>query len=129
MSDAQAVGLFGGLFLIVWLFIIVLCAFMMFCTYKLFQKAGYAGWKALIPFYNTYIMTQMSVGNGLLFLLMFVPIVNVVFGFYLGIKFTNAFGVGVLGFIAYLFAPLIMLPIMAFSSKYEYVGNFPGYDL
>lgn len=32
--------------------------------WKLFVKAGRAGWKCLIPFYNTYCLYDIAWGNG-----------------------------------------------------------------
>ena len=44
--------------------------------YKLFRKAGLAGWKAFIPFYNTWTMITISGGPRWPFFLQFVPIVG-----------------------------------------------------
>ena len=68
--------------------------------WKLFVKAGRAGWKCLIPFYNTYCLYDIAWGNGWLFLLMFVPCVNVGqgTGFGFGLLFLNTIFILILGF-------------------------------
>lgn len=49
-------------------------------NWKLFTKAGEKGWKAIIPFYNTailYKISGMSPWLVLLYLGMFIPVINV----------------------------------------------------
>ncbi len=44
--------------------------------YKMFEKAGVAGWKALVPFYNTWIMGRLAKRPRYLFFCQFIPIVG-----------------------------------------------------
>ena len=56
--------------------LIVTLALMILLTvsnWKIFVKAGEPGWKAIIPFYNAYTQFKFSVGNGWMFLTMYVP--------------------------------------------------------
>ena len=85
--------------------------------WKLFVKAGRAGWKCLIPFYNTYCLYDIAWGNGWLFLLMFVPCVNVVVGIMMLFKLAKAFGQGT----GFGFGLLFLNTILGFGSA-EYVG-------
>lgn len=63
--------------------------------WKLFEKAGYDGWKAIIPFYNSYILTEMSGQNGLMFLIMFIPLVGpIIWAILVATKLAPAFGKG-----------------------------------
>ena len=41
--------------------------------WKIFTKAGEAGWKAIIPILNTYVMFKIAYGNGWRFLLLLIP--------------------------------------------------------
>lgn len=63
--------------------------------WMIFTKAGEAGWKAIIPLYNTYLLTKIAMGNGWLFLLLLIPVVNVIFAIYLMYKLALAFGRGI----------------------------------
>ena len=63
MSETEALALIGGLaggalatFI---LFIIVVYVLLVIAQWKIFTKAGEAGWKALIPIYNTYILCRI----------------------------------------------------------------------
>ncbi len=48
--------MFSGVFYYHTLVIIV---FFAFCMWKVFEKAGQEGWKAIIPIYNVYVLTQI----------------------------------------------------------------------
>ena len=89
--------------------------------WKLFVKAGKAGWKCLIPFSNTYCLYDIAWGNGWLFLLMFVPCVNVVVGIMMLFKLAKAFGQGTGFGFGLLFLNTIFILILGFGSA-EYVG-------
>ncbi|MBQ3291617.1 MAG: hypothetical protein IJH43_04495 [Mogibacterium sp.] len=53
--------------------------------WKMFEKAGQDGWPAIIPFYNTYKLCEITMGNPWYWLRLFVfiiPIVGWILGFY-----------------------------------------------
>lgn len=43
--------------------------FMIYVMWKIFEKAGIKGYKALIPFYNIYLLTKLSFNSGWYFLI------------------------------------------------------------
>ena len=91
--------------------------------WKIFTKAGEAGWKSIIPIYNIYTMVKLfwDTNAVLMTILMFVPIVNMVIALILMYKMCKAFDKGVGFFILMLlFAPIALL-ILAFGSA-DYVG-------
>ena len=97
--------------------LVLMCAAM----WKLFEKAGIEGWKALIPFYNIYLLYELTWGNGLYALLLFVPVVDVIVTIITAIKMAKAFGKGTgFGIALFLFS-FIGLPILGFSDA-EYMG-------
>lgn len=57
---------------------LVVCVFTIIAMWKIFKKAGYAGWKSIIPFYNMYIYTEISGYNGWMFLLCLIPFVGTI---------------------------------------------------
>lgn len=88
--------------------------------WKLFEKAGEAGWKALIPLYNTYTIVKIVDGNGLKFLLLLIPIVNIVYGIMLDIKLAKAFGKSTGFAIGLIFlAPIFMLILGFGDAQYQ----------
>ena len=62
--------------------------------WKAFVKAGKPGWGAIIPLYNFYCLFDMSFGKGWLFLLLIIPVVNVVMMIIMYVKLAKAFGKG-----------------------------------
>lgn len=90
-------------------------------TWKIYVKAGEAGWKAIIPFYNFYTEYKMFWGNGWLFLLGCVPVVNVVVGIMHNHKMSKAFGHGIGFTFGLIFLPYIFRCILGFNSD-EYLG-------
>lgn len=88
--------------------------------WKIYVKAGRPGWASLIPLYNCYVYYDIAMGNGWLFLLSFVPFVNIVISIIVTHRLSKAFGHGVGFTLGLLFLSPIFIPILAFgSSEYE----------
>ena len=88
---------------------------------KIFKKAGKPGWAVIVPFYNLYVLFEIAWGNGILFLLMLIPVVDFVVMIILYVKLAKAFGKGG-GFAAGLiFLCPIFLCILGFGSA-QYIG-------
>lgn len=87
-DSAAAVG--GGAFGTVLYLVIAVVAIV--ALWKIFVKAGEPGWAGIIPLYNTYTMVKIAGLNPWLFLLLLIPVVNVVFAIYVMIKIGEAFG-------------------------------------
>lgn len=89
--------------------------------WKIFTKAGQAGWKSLIPIYNIYTFVKIADGNGWKFLLLCLPIVNIVYAIMLTFRLAKSFGKGVGFGFGLLFLEGIFVLILAFG-KAQYVG-------
>ena len=89
--------------------------------WKLFKKAGKPGWGCLIPFYSNYCLMDMAFGNGWIFLLGFVPCVNLIISVMFSFKLAKAFRLGTAFGFGLLFLNPIFLMILAFGD-YEYYG-------
>lgn len=102
--------------------IMLICLVVMVIAYwKIFEKAGEAGWKSLIPIYNIYVMFKITWGNGWMFLLLIFPFVNVVVGLMQLYKLSKSFGHGAGFFFGlWLLSPIFIL-ILAFGSS-KYIG-------
>lgn len=95
-------------------------------NWKLFAKAGEAGWKSLIPIYSSYIYFKIVYGNGWKFLLLLVPILNIVFEFGFNIRLAQAYGKSVaFGIGLILLNPIFML-MLAFGDS-SYRGSYHGF--
>ena len=54
--------------------VIVLITICWTALWKVFEKTNNKGWKALVPGYNSYILSKITFNNGWLFLLKYIPI-------------------------------------------------------
>lgn len=116
-SDSALLAALGTYSVIV----LLLSIFIIVCWWKIFKKAGRPGWASIIPFYNYYVMFDIAWGNGILFLLMLIPMVNVVVMIILMVKLAGAFGKGGGFAVGLIFLNVIFLPILAFGNS-TYIG-------
>ena len=93
MNDATSAAVAAGLIVYYVVFLAVMIVSLV-GLWKVFVKAGKPGWGAIVPFYNTYCLFEMSFGTGWLFLLILVPCVGQVMMIIMWIKLAQAFGKG-----------------------------------
>lgn len=88
--------------------------------WKVFTKAGHAGWAAIIPIYNIYIMTKIGGKPRYWASLCLIPFVNYIFIIWLYNMISKSFGKDE-AFTAGLVLPRIVFwPILGFGdSKYR----------
>lgn len=119
--DAAVTAAALGFSVVYMIFCLAIGILVLIAWWKIFVKAGKPGWAAIVPFYNMYCMYDITFGNGWLFLLTFVPCVNVVFAIMMLFKLAKAYGQGVgFGFGLLFLNPIFML-ILGFG-KSEYIG-------
>lgn len=100
--------------------VFALSALLIAAEWKFFVKAGEPGWAALIPFYNTYVLFKIAWGNGWKFLLLLIPIANIVFSIMVNVKLAKAFGKGGGFAVGLILLPVVFYPILGFgSAQYE----------
>ena len=85
--------------------------------WKIFEKAGEQGWKAIIPLYDTYTFVKILEGNGWKFLLLLIPVVNIVYAIMLLVKLAKAFGKSTGFAIGLIFLSPIFMLILAFDGS------------
>lgn len=134
-SDALLYQIIG--FLSAWcVLIFVLLVLSIVAGWKIFSKAGEAGWGSLVPFYHSYIEFKIFWGNGWLFLapiglslLSVAPvigplftIINIIIIVMTKYKKSLAFGEGVGFCLGLIFLPTIFNLILGLSAKYQYLG-------
>ena len=118
-TDAGAAALFAGVWLFIWLAVLVVAIVAM---WKIFTKAGEAGWKTIIPIYNIYIMLKIVGRPGWWLLLYLVPLVNIVVSLVVAIDLAKSFGRSeVFGVVAVWLFSLVGYLMLGFGSD-EYKG-------
>ena len=99
-----------------WIFFIITIVGTFVGLYKLFEKAGYAGWKALVPVYNVWICTKIT-GKGLKwFILLMIPVLNVVVWLLMANELSKVFGKdGFWAYVGSMLVPYFYFPKLAFD--------------
>ena len=75
-QSSDSTGVVGGLFLLVSLAVFVA---IIASVWIVFTKAGRPGWACIVPFYNMVILCQIAGKPGWWFLLLCIPLVNLIF--------------------------------------------------
>lgn len=91
MAEAYAVFFVYGVFFVIFGVVSLL---QMLVRMALFERAGVAAWKSLIPFYGSFVQHQLTFGesNKWLWFFCFVPYVNVIYVSYMTYAWVRAFG-------------------------------------
>jgi len=102
------------------LIFLAVCLLLIVAYWIIFERAGQGGWKILIPFYNTYILMEISGKPGWWMFLLFVPLVNIAIYFLAMLSLAKKFGRSELFGVGIAIFPFIFLPVLAFGgSQYE----------
>jgi signal peptidase I len=97
--------------------------------YKLFEKAGQPGWKALVPIYNWYVMIKLSGKPTWWMLLMLIPGINILAGIGILVDFLKSYGKFSLGEqAAGVLLEFIYLPKWGFNQETKYLGPSASED-
>ncbi len=126
IGGAEAAATFIVVFFIAFFVVsIALSVLFLVAGWRLFSKGNCPGWAIFVPFYNIYCLFRLLFGKGWLFLLLLIPLVNIIvvliIPFRLGAVFGDglgsSFGLG-LGF---LFLPEIFLLLVGLG-PFDYNG-------
>lgn len=105
-------ALFGGVFFLVWLAVLVL---VIVSLWKIFDKAGKPGWAAIVPIYNLVVLLEIIRKPIWWIVLFLIPCVNFVASILVSVELAKAFGKGVGFAIGMILLPFIFFPMLAFS--------------
>ncbi|HFU3724881.1 DUF5684 domain-containing protein [Streptococcus sp. 2022WUSS135] len=120
LAQGILIGIWGTtlLFSFIWYILVAIS------NYILFKKAGYAGWKSLIPIYNLYIQQCIAFGYEkrwfILFLL--IPLAGPLYGIYLVYNFGRSFSLSAVQAIFYVLLTPIFNLYIAFNDGSRYQG-------
>jgi len=107
-----------------WIILIVTTIAWHVGLYGMFKKAGIEGWKALVPFYNTWCMVTKMNLKKYWFFLQFIPIAGQFITIWITIKFVEHFGRFGIGHHALtVLLPFIYFPYLGFSKNERYAGE------
>ncbi len=119
-ANAGSFALFGGMMLFVDLAVAILA---IVGLWKIFNKAGYSGWKAIIPFYNLSVLCTIAGRPGWWWILFLIPFVNIVVSLVVAMDLAKAFGKSqVFGIVALWLFSVVGYLILGFGDA-KYSGN------
>lgn len=76
-SDVAALGgALAGVMVAFWIFAMIVSVVAIIAQWKIFTKAGEAGWKSIVPIYNYITLMKITGLNPLFLLGMLIPVVN-----------------------------------------------------
>ncbi len=104
---------FGMGAMICWLIVVLLIIIGM---WKVFEKAGKPGWAAIIPIYNVIVLLEITGKPIWWFILMLIPLVNLIVFIIVLVELARRFGKGVGYAIGLLILPFIFYPALGFGS-------------
>ena len=79
---------------IVWLIYIAIIVAVIAAWWKIFEKAGEAGWKSIIPIYNLIVILKIVNREWWWVLLLLIPIVSLVVWIVVSLDLARSFGRG-----------------------------------
>ena len=118
-AAAQGGSMIGGL---IGLAILV---FLIAAMWKVFTKAGKAGWLVLIPIVNIYQLLKIAGRPGWWLILFLIPLVNLIISILVSMDIAKSFGKGAGFGLGLAFLSPIFYPIMGFGSA-TYKGPAPA---
>ena len=89
-------------------------------AWKVYEKAGEAGWKAIIPFYNIWVLCEIVGRPGWWLILWLIPVVGFVVGLILTIDLAKSFDKSTLFGVAMFFFPFLFLIILGWGESQYY---------
>ena len=107
-----------------WIVLLAIEVVMIVSMWKVFEKAGKAGWISLIPFYNLWTLFEIGGQKGAYIFFMFIPcagpIIYLVFEIKAYLEIAKRFGKDTAFGVLSIFFPFVTFPILAFSdAKYS----------
>lgn len=121
--DAGAAAGLAAYLTTIWLVSFVLMVIMIIGYWKVFTKAGEAGWQSIIPIWNVIVLLKIAGRQWWWILLMLIPIVDIVILAIVYLDIAKSFGHGIGFALGLIFLPFIFWLILGFGGS-QYVG--PG---
>lgn len=125
VDTANVGGFLGGAFMVIIGVCLVLGLLVIISMWKVFEKAGEAGWQCLIPIYNVFILTRICQMPTWSIVVMILPYVNFIGGIWMAINLAKVFGKSTPYALGLIFLPMFFYPHLAFSDA-QYVGAGGG---
>ncbi len=135
-SVTGLVGLFLGLGSFILVFALAVTIFSIIAMWKMFEKAGKEGWRAIVPVYNVITLLEIA---GLkwyyifIYCASFIPVIGslvvLFFTFVIMVKLAKSYGKGIGFGVGLTLVSIVFVAILAFDKSVTYVGPACNGDL
>ena len=126
-ADEGFIAAILGFFAAYAIMILIIYIITVIGMWKMYEKAGREGWKAIIPIYNMYVLTEISGQNGWLFLLCLIPGVGaLIWSIMVSLKLAPAYGKDTGFAIGLILLPPIFYMILGFGNAQYVLGKPAG---
>ena len=106
---------------VIWIIYLAIIVLVIAGFWKVFTKAGEAGWQSIIPIWNIIVMLRI-IGRPWWWILLFlIPIVGIVIAIIVYIDLAKSFGKGGGFAVGLILLSFIFIPVLGFGSA-TYVG-------
>lgn len=95
---------------------LAIMVFFIVALWKVFTKAGKAGWLVLIPFVNVYVLLKIAGRPGWWLILFLIPLVNLIISILVSLDLAKSFGKGAGFGLGLAFLGPIFYPILGYGS-------------
>lgn len=99
-----------------WIIVLAVVVLIIAAWWKIFEKAGEEGWKAIIPIWNVLVLLKIVGRDWWWIILMLIPIVGFIVWIIVSIDLAKSFGRGIGFAIGLIFLPYIWALILGFGS-------------
>jgi hypothetical protein len=107
-------------FIFLLVFYLALITFVVIAHWKLYSKASQPGWAVLVPIYNLIVLCDIAKQPRWYTIMMFLPIVNIVFYIFMMSGLSKQFGKDNGFTVGLVFLSFIFIPILAFgNARYQ----------
>lgn len=89
--------------------------------WKTYEKAGVAGWKAIIPIYNMVVLARIIKKPWWWALLMLIPYLGIIWSVWVVHLLAKAFGKDILYTLGLVFLPFIFYPMLGYGNA-KFIG-------
>lgn len=103
------------------LFSLAAVAYTIFVLYRVFEKAGVPGWKAIVPGYNLWTLCEIVWGRGTKMFFFLIPIYGIIIYFKTCTRLALAFGKPTSFGVGLFFVSPVFLSLLAFTNV-TYIG-------
>ena len=107
----------------VWVVYCIIILVVIISWWKIFEKAGQPGWKAIIPIYNAYVLLKIVGKPGWWLILFLIPVVNVVFVIWTYNMLSKSFGKDEAFTVGLVLLGFVFFPVLGFGSA-KYLGPY-----